>query len=75
MGQNFIPVRLVVADICIAALIHAADCIEGAADKDSFVLALADNHLVWMALREAGVIEDWFAAPGSGTRRRHCRRT
>ena len=65
MGQNFIPVRLDVVDICIAALIHAADGIEAAADKDSFVSALADNHHVWMALREGGLNDDWFAAPGS----------
>jgi len=58
MTPTFIPIRLTLAEICVAALTEAADAIDAAHDMAAFVTALDSNHRLWLALREVGMAAD-----------------
>ncbi|KIL99592.1 hypothetical protein CCC_04108 [Paramagnetospirillum magnetotacticum MS-1] len=49
------------AEICAAALIEAAECIEAARDVGAFVDALDGNHRLWLILRDIEARDDWIA--------------
>jgi len=54
MSPNSIPIRLTIAEICLAALMEAADGIEAAHDTAAFQAALDSNHRLWLAMRALG---------------------
>ncbi|HIJ61879.1 MAG TPA: hypothetical protein HPQ04_04230 [Rhodospirillaceae bacterium] len=54
MGPDFIPIRLTLAELCVAALMQAADDLNAARDHAAFLEALANNYCLWQALTEAG---------------------
>lgn len=64
MYPGFIPIRLTLAEICVAALMEAADGIEAARDEAAFMDALDGNHRLWLAVRDFGATAGW-AEPSS----------
>ncbi len=59
MGENIIPLRLTVVELCIAALMEAAEVIEAAHDAAAFLTALDGNHRLWLAVGEAVGTNGW----------------
>jgi len=56
---NCIPIRLSLADICVSALMEAADGLEEARDVAAFLDALENSRHLWLAVREACAKSGW----------------
>lgn len=61
MGSSFIPIRLTMVEICVAALMESAETIEAAHDAAAFLAALSGNHRLWLAIRGIALKNDWSA--------------
>jgi hypothetical protein len=59
MGHYFIPTRMTVKELCVAALMEAADGIEAARDEAAFRDAMDGNHRLWLAVREVSAVDGW----------------
>lgn len=60
MCPNVIPIRLVLTDICVTALLEIADGLEDAHDMACYLEAMDSNHRLWRAVTELGATEGWI---------------
>lgn len=59
MEPNSIPIRLTLVEICVTALMEAADGLDRAHDVAAFLDALEDSHVLWLAVQQVGARNGW----------------
>ena len=63
MKLGLIPIRLTLEELCLSALMEAADAIDMAQDRAAFTDAMDHNYRIWLVMNEVGARDCWGIPP------------